>query len=247
LTRTLRVQLVNRSSKESQAMITLRTLGIGALGLVLSTHSLQSQDRSRYRDFRLGADLSSISALTGVAASEAKTIHQRPAMLQQLQWRRPYSLSGRAPAETDPVKEIVFSFYNDQLSKMVIDYDRDRTEGLTDADVADAISIEYGPPLKPAAGRASPPIDEESGTQIARWGDAEYAVVLYRLSYASGLRLIVTSPRLEALARTAVQQASRLDEREAPQREIARQKKEAEALRVAQEKSRLTNKATFRP
>ena len=229
-------------------MINIRTLGIGALGLVLSTHSLESQDRSRYRDFKLGGDLASISALTGVAASEAKTIHQRPALMQELLWRRPYSLSGRAPAETDPVKEIVFSFFNDQLSKMVVDYDRDRTDGLTDADVADAISIEYGPPLKPAAGRAAaPPIDEESGTRIARWGDAEYSVVLYRLSYASGLRLIVTSPRLEALARAAVQQASRLDEREAPQREIARQKKEAEALRLAQEKSRLTNKATFRP
>ena len=229
-------------------MINIRTLGIGALGLILSTHSLQSQERSGYRVFRLGESLASISTLTGVAASEAKTTQRRPATMQELLWRRPYSLSGTAPAETDPVKEIVFSFYNDQLSKIVVDYDRDRTAGLTDADVADAISIEYGPPLKPAVRRAAAPsIDEEPGTRIARWGDADYAVVLYRLSYASGLRLIVTSPRLEALARTALQQASRLDEREAPQREIARQKKEAEELRVAQEKSRLTNKATFRP
>jgi len=229
-------------------MINIRTLGIGALGLVLSTHSLESQDRSGYRDFRLGGNLDSISALTGVAASEAKTVHHRPVLMQELLWRRPYSLSGPASAETDPVKEIVFSFYDDQLSKMVVDYDLDRTAGLTDADVTDAISIEYGPPVKPLVRRAgAPPIDEESGRRIARWGNADYAVVLYRLSYASGLRLIVTSPRLEALARTAVQQASRLDEREAPQREIARQKKEAEALRLAQEKSRLTNKATFRP
>jgi hypothetical protein len=229
-------------------MISIRTLGIGALGLVLSTHLMESQDRSRYRDFRLGGDLAAISALTGVVATEAKTIHLRPAMMQELLWRRPYALSGRAPAETDPVKEILFSFYNDQLSKMVVDYDRDRTAGLTDADVVDALSIEYGPPLKPGAGRAAaPPIDEEMGTRIARWGDADYAVVLYRSSYASGFRLIVTSPRLEALARTAVVQASRLDEREAPQREIARQKKEADDRLASEAKARLANKPAFRP
>jgi len=77
-------------------MIKMRTLGIGALGLVLSTHSLHSQDRSRYRDFHLGGDLPSISALTGVAASEAKKIHSRP-----LQWRRPYSVSSTTPSQTD--------------------------------------------------------------------------------------------------------------------------------------------------
>jgi len=38
------------------------------------------------------------------------------------------------------VKETAFSFYNHQLSKMVVDYDRDRTAGLSDADIVDAIS-----------------------------------------------------------------------------------------------------------
>jgi hypothetical protein len=38
-----------------------------------------------------------------------------------------------------------------------------------------------------------------------------------------------------------------MDEREAPQREIARQKKETEDARTSQEKARLANKAAFRP
>jgi hypothetical protein len=38
-------------------MINTRTLAIVALGLVLSVHALQGQDRSRYRDFQLGGDL----------------------------------------------------------------------------------------------------------------------------------------------------------------------------------------------
>jgi hypothetical protein len=82
---------------------------------------------------------------------------------------------------------------------------------------------------------------------LARWGDVDYSVVLYRSSYAAGFRIIVASPRLEALARTANAQAIRLDEREAPQREIARQKKDVEDIRDSQEKARTANKAVFRP
>lgn len=226
-------------------MLSLRTLLITALALAVTPHVLESQNQSRYRDYTLGADLASTSALAGVAASEARTIHQRPAVLQELLWRRPYVLSGSSPARTDPVQEIAFSFYNDQLSKMVIDYDRERTAGLTDADLVEAISVEFGSAVKP--GRAGAPVDEGSGTLIARWVDAAHAAALYRLSYASGFRLIVTSPRLEALARTAVTQAARLDEREAPQREIARQKKEAADRRESDAKARLANKAAFRP
>jgi hypothetical protein len=230
-------------------MINTRLLAIGALGFFLSTASLESQGTSRYRDFRLEGSLDSISAQTGVAVSEAKLVHQRPALIQELLWRRPYAPSGPS-AETDPVKEIVFRFYNDQLSKMVVDYDRDRTAGLTDEDLIEAISADYGPRLKPGAkaGRGgATPIDDESGTPIARWGDTGYAVVLYRSSYASGFRLIVTSPRLEGLARTAIARAARLDEREAPQRELARQKKEVDDRRAADLKARLANKASFRP
>ena len=143
----------------------------------------------------------------------------------------------------------MFSFYNDQLSKLVVDYDHERTAGLTDADLIDALSIEYGPRLKPGArtGRgALTRVEEESGTLVARWAGADYSVVLYR-GYSSDFRLIVASPRLEALARTADAQATRLDDREAPQREIARQKKETEDARASQEKSRVANKAAFRP
>jgi hypothetical protein len=237
-------------------MIPARTLTMVALGLVLSTHTVQSQERARYRDFQLGSDVRSVSALTGVAASEAKTVHQRPAVIQELEWRPQFSLRSVAPATTDPVQQILFRFYNDQLSKLVVDYDRDRTAGLTDADMIEAISTAYGPPVKPAAKKTRTvlsPLEGESGTAVARWGDADYSVVLYRSSdlygssSSSRFRLIVTSSRLEALARTADAQAIRLDAHEAPQREIARQKKEVTDARVSQEKARLANKAAFRP
>jgi len=230
-------------------MINRRALAIGALGLLLAAPLLHSQGRSRYRAFQLGGNLASISALTGVAVSEAKTIHSRPAVMQEAEWRRPYSSSDPTIPQSDPVKQIVFSFYNDQLSKLVVDYDQDRTAGMTDADLIEAISTEYGPPLKTGGriGRgAVSRVEDESGTPVARWAGDDYSIALYR-SYSSGFRLIVASPRLEALARTADVQANRLDEREAPSRELARQKKETEDARASQEKSRLANKAAFKP
>ena len=229
-------------------MINLRSLGLVALGLVLCAVAVHGQDRSRYRDYQLGGGVSAISTLAGVPASEAKTLHSRPVMMQEFQWQRPYTASDAVQA--DPVKQIVFSFYNDQLSRMVVDYDRDRTAGLTDTDLIDAISATYGPRLKLVARTAQglpPQIEQESGTPVARWGDADYSVVLYRSTSAGSVRVIVTSPRLEALARTAETQSVRMDAREAPQRETARQKQAADDARTAQEKARLANKAAFRP
>jgi len=231
-------------------MIITRTLASVALGLVLATHSPHAQGRPQYRDFQLGADLLSVSALAKATDSGVKTIHVRPALIQQVEWRRPYFVSESSANQDDPVEQIVFNFYNDQLFRLVISYDRQRTSGMTDADLTDAISLQYGAPLKPGV-KGVPSVvsqvDAEFSTPVARWGGADYSVVLYRRSYASEYRVIVTSPSLDALARTAAAQAIRLDEREAPQREVARQKKEVEDAQVSQEKVRVTNKAAFRP
>jgi hypothetical protein len=219
-------------------MSVVHALGIVALGLIASAASLQAQAQVRYREFSLGADVRTVSALTGVAASEVKNIHVRPALMQELEWRRGYSEA----ALTDSAQQIVFSFYNDQLTRLVVDYDRERTAGLTDADMIGAISTTYGPPRVVASA-----IEVDSGPPVARWGDANYSVVLYRSSYADAFRLIVTATSLDALARAADAQAIRLDDREAPQRELARQRKEVEDTRVSQEQARIANKATFRP
>ena len=119
-------------------------------GLVTVIPSLHGQDRGRYRDYRLGASLASVSALTGVAATDAKAIHERPAVRQELQWRRPY-VPSTPPVPIDPAKEIVFSFYDDQLTRMVVDDDPDQTAGMTDADLTEAISTQDGPVSKPGA------------------------------------------------------------------------------------------------
>lgn len=221
-----------------------------ALATVLSTHALQGQHQGQYRDFTLGSTVSSIASQVQLGVSDAKATHERPALLQQLQWRTPYFTAGSSEPQRDPVQQIVFSFYNDQLFRMVIDYDRQRTDGMTDADMIEAFTAIYGPAstLKPKAATVrTSQLDVDTGRPIARWGDASYSIGLFRSSMESGFQVVVTSAALDALARTADAQAVRLDERDAPSREIARQKKSADDARVSQEKARVANKAAFKP
>ena len=208
---------------------------------------VDAQDFSRYRTFELGSELLSVSTLTGVASSEAKTVHLRPALLQDLEWRPSRWGTGLASPSTDPVEQIVFSFYNNQLFRIIVDYGQERTKGLTDADMIGAISEVYGKRI-PGPIRVATALETESGSRLARWGDAGHVVTLYRTSsYGDPFRLIVTEAALDTLARKATIQAARLDDQEAPAREIARQKKERDDGRAVAEKARDTNKGNLRP
>jgi hypothetical protein len=231
-------------------MMNAPTLAICAVGTVLLTHSIEGQSLARYRNFELGSDVASVSTLVGVTSSEVKTIHQRPAVLQDLEWRPSRWLSGSTAASTDPVEQILFSFYNDHLFRVVVDYARDRTEGMTGADLIEAISALYGTPLPRAsrAGRVASRVETESGSPVARWGDSEHATVLYQTSsYAASYRLVVTDMRLDSLARKAESQAVRLDDQEGPAKEAARQKQERDDGRAAAATARAANKGAFRP
>jgi hypothetical protein len=226
-------------------------LAICAFGFVCLTLKLEAQGLSQYRGFELGSDLASVSTLAGIAASEARTIHQRPAVLQDLEWRPSRWIAGSRSASTDPVEKIVFSFYNDRLFRVVVDYRAERTEGMTNADMIEAISAVYGtrlPRTPRTVGRVTSQLETVSGSPVGQWESNGHAAVLYQTSsYRVAFRLIVTETSLDGLARKADAQAQRLDEQEAPQREIARQQKEREDRRAAADKARITNKEAFRP
>ena len=259
-TRTARRAAMKPQMNEA-TMFNARTLAACAFGVALLTPGLGAQDLlpsrrvgeprvAQYRNFALKSDLATVSTSAGVQASDAKMIHERPAVLQDLDWRPSRWVTGSTVASTDPVDQLVFSFYNDQLYRVVVDYARDRTEGMTDADMIEAIAAAYGAPGKPAsrAARAVSGIEAESGTVVARWGGAGHTVVLYRASTCgAGFRLIVTEPHLDRLAQRATADAVRLDERDAPRVELERQKKERDDTRATAEKARVVNKAVFRP
>jgi hypothetical protein len=231
-------------------MMDARTFATGALGIVLLTYGVEGQGVAQYRNFALGSNVAAVATLTGAPASDAKTIHQQPAVLQDLEWRPSRWISGSASASTDPVDQIVFSFYNDQLFRVVVTYAQDRTAGMTNADMVEAISAVYGTPATRPSGavRVTPRVEPEQGSPLGRWGDGRYAVVLYRSwSYGEGFRLIVTESTLDDLARKAAIEAARLDEKDAPRLEFARQKQERDDRRAALDKARTANKAVFRP
>jgi hypothetical protein len=226
-------------------------LAMCAFVTVCSTQVLEAQNFSTYRQFELGTRVAAVSALTGTMASETKTIHQRPAVLQELEWRPSRWTVGATVASTDPVARIVFSFYDEQLFRIAVDYGTQWTKGMTPPDLIQAISAVYGTPNSgPAAIAADPtsPDQLEAGSPLAWWGDTQHAVVLYqRVSYTESFHLVVADLALAELATTAAAEARRLDDREAPQRELARQKKALEVERDDAAKARLANKPAFQP
>jgi hypothetical protein len=218
-----------------------------AVGLILSGQLAFAQDMSRYRAYVLESSLDSVIAASGARAADAKTLHERPATIQTLEWRAPYVDSRNTQA--DPVRNVTFTFYNDALYQVTVNYDRDRTEGLTNSDIVASLSTAYGAPLLPSARtRTSPPVEGFADSiVVARWENAGSLLTLVRGSYTPEFQLILVSKSLSARARTAVREAVRLDAIEAPRREAEQRKKEAGDANAARDKTRITNRAAFRP
>lgn len=228
-------------------MISTRILVISIAWAVLSAPLIWAQDLSKYREFRLGMNLLAVAKQANSKPSEAKILHQRPEVIQELEWQ-PKPFLGSSP-QADPVKEVLFSFYNGELFRIRVYYDWYRIAGLTAEDMVEAISDIYGTATRPTAKILFPSsqLDKDNEKLIARWEDSEYWLDLSQPSSPPTFRMVLSSKRLDALARAAIAEAVRLDEQEAPQREIERQKKQAEKNLAEREKARLVNKASFRP
>lgn len=216
--------------------------------IVLAASWLSAADFEQYRDFRLGSSVADVVKTSGASSAGVRTSHQRPALLQELAWR-PYTTSRVTPTDPDSVREIAFSFVNDRLFRMVVEYDSRRTEGLTRRDMIAALTAIYGPtsPL-PAQARPRAVFEAlDAATRLAHWRAGDTTVVLQQQEYTSGFALVITSVPLDQHARKATATAVTLDAREAPAREAARVKQQADAARGAAEKTRSTNKETFKP
>ena len=231
-------------------MITARTLTIVISCSVLLTSWTHAQDLSRYRDFQFGMNLPTVAKQADLKQSDARAVHQRPAIIEELEWRPQSFLRTSPRPQGDPVKDVLFSFYNGELFRMVVNYDPDKTQGLTNDDMVGAISATYGTASRPTAKTISFSSAQgysETEKVMARWEDSQYSFNLFRSSYEPKFGMVVFSKRLDALARLAVVEATRRDEQEAPQREVERQKKEDQETRATEEKARLSNKEHFRP
>jgi len=208
--------------------------------------SAHAPDLSRYREFHLGMSMATVTEQVG-PTPEVRLVHQRPALIQELTWYPPRS-SGALPDE-EAVRQVVFTFYEGELCRMVIEYDRQRTEGLTVDDMLEALAVKFGPATRPrvvimASLSEGSHLSDEI---LANWQDSRSALTLFRPSYLSTFGLMVTDRRLDRLARRATDAALRLDAQEAPQRDEDRKLAQGEEERVRLAKARQSNKGTFRP
>lgn len=215
-----------------------------ALVLVLGTQVATGQDLSRYRVYVLGSSFESVLAASGARASDARTLHERPATIEELQWRAPYVSSQSLRA--DPVRGAVFTFYDDALYQIVVSYDRDRTNGLTNTDLLESLTAVYGQPvLKSARSRPSAALPDT--VVVAQWDSPGSSVTLLRGVYTPEFQLVLLSKALSTRARDAIREAGRLDTIEAPRRELEQRQQEIADANAARDKARTTNKDAFRP
>jgi len=228
-------------------MISSRTLATSVLCAALFSPLGAAQDLAKYRDFQFGMSLESVAKQVHMNASDATTTHQRPALIQTLQWNQ--FGDSYISAKAGSLRGIRFDFYDGELSKMVVTYDPVRTEGLTTDDMIEAISAIYGSATKPerTISVATSAVYEDNEKVLACWEDAQYSYNLFRAAYGNAFGLIAISKKLDLMASESSREADRLDKLEAPQKELALRIKQEEDKRVAQEKARLVSKPKFRP
>jgi hypothetical protein len=224
-------------------MKTIRNSILCFAALVLFTPPLTAQDLAKYRGISIGAKLPVVLKQTDQRQADVRSLHQSPALIQELNWWPPM-LTGSS-YQADNVRQIVFSFQNGELYKMSVSYDRSAVEGLTEADMVKSFSGKYGTPITPAAETHTSltALQESDDKVIATWEDAQFSFNLMRTSFPNGFGLLIYSKKANAEAEHAVVEAVKLEVQQGPQIEADHQKKVADDLESARQK----NLKSFRP
>ena len=206
--------------------------------VLLSAPLIHGQDLSKYRNFSFGMSLVELSKQVNLTPLQTKLVHKRPAIIQEVAWR-PRESSGSS-LQADSVWQVFFSFYNGELYRILVTYDRHATQGLTAEDMIQAISAQYGTATRPDVEISFPTNELHRSTEkvIARWEDSQYSINLFRSSFLNSFGLVMFSKRLDAQAEAAIAESVTLEGQEDLQKEIERQKKEADNLEVARQKNR---------
>jgi hypothetical protein len=216
------------------------------LFLFLAACALPAADFATYRGFAFGSSPAIAAKQGNIRLTDLRTVHQRPALIEELDWQ-PSSYSPNESVNNGAVREGLLRFYNGQLFQMVVTYDRQKVEGLTTADMVESISGTYGQASTAASEIVMKSIYGDAAAVLATWSDPGYTASLIRTGDQTSFALVLTSKRLDALARAAILESGRLDTAEAPQRADALQKRQDEEARLALAKARAANKPNFRP
>ena len=209
----------------------------------LSTPLIHAQDLSKYRNFSFGMTVADLSKQIDQKPANAAVLHERPALIEELTWLPPQTYGSSRPAE--PVDQILFSFYNGALYRMLMTYENSATKGLTDDDMIRVVSAKYGVATRPVAALVNFPMKPSyhaTEKVIARWEDPQYSLNLFR-SYGDTFAIVMFAKQMDAQAGISIAESVKLEKEEAPQKQAARVKKDADDLEVDRQK----NIKTLRP
>jgi hypothetical protein len=230
----LEMKIMMRSLVASSLMIVV---------ILLSIPQVHAQDLSTYRSFSFGMTVADLCKQTEQNPATAAVLHERPALIQELTFWPPQPYSSLRPAE--PLEQILFSFYNGALYRMLMTYDSSATKGLTDEDMIRVVSAKYGLATRPVAAVVNFPMNpsyKATEKVIARWEDSQYSLNLFRSS-GDTYAIVMFKKQLDAQAGVSIAESVKLEQEEAPQKEAARVKKDAADLELERQK----NIKTLRP
>ena len=201
---------------------------------------------SRYRDVTLGDTVQVVVERLQMTLSDVKVVSERPTLVQQLTWRTLRSVSG-ADSAHDPIADMVLTFHLGRLARIAVTYDRERTAGLTNADLHEAMSSVYGTSLllsTPLRSTLTPPAGPEV---MGRWEDAGTLVLLWREHYPTRVGLTIASIGADREAQVAIADGLRIDASEAPARILPVTLPKWRPSGPEMKQFRLDNKAMFKP
>ena len=122
---------------------------------------------------------------------------------------------------------------------MLVTYDSSAIKGLTDEDMIRVVSAKYGTATRPVADVNFPTNPSYKTTEkvIARWEDSQYSLNLFRSSGGDTFAIVMFEKQLDAQAGVSIAESVKLEQQEAPQKEAARVKKDADGsgTRAAEE------------
>jgi len=132
------LEIDNLVHRQPEFEVKMNAFKAAILAPLVWTSLLCAGDFSSYRGFTFGTSLE--AAQKQIGASEAKLVHQRPAVIQELNWwpRSPYRQEDAK--RIDPLREGLLRFYNGELFKIIATYEQQSVEGMTEADLVEAIS-----------------------------------------------------------------------------------------------------------
>jgi hypothetical protein len=144
---------------------------------------------SQYRGVTLGDSVQVVVDRLKVTTSDVKVVYERPTLVQQITWRPNRFVSGTS-VEPDPLAEMVLTFNLGRLARIAVTYDRERTQGLTNTDLLEALSGVYGLAMLTSTISTTPSSTEPE--TVGSWSDSGPSCCS-DASYASRLSLTIPS------------------------------------------------------